>query len=430
MKFTMSLTLGVWLGLLSSVAKADQRNNERPITFEGWCNALKNGAQPAINFSMVKGIMKSLDPKGTLTCAQISSQVDMVKKLDLTSMEISALVPGLDFLAEITELRLSHNLITVGAMVQIEYLPKLQRLWLDHNLLEGSQFILPKAPNLSFLDVSYNGLTSLENTFSNHEIHVLYAHHNRLTTTKGLREAVINHVDQHPSMAVLDLSYNQLGEKNDLTHIRFLSSLGSLNLSNNGLTSLSKMVGKNLYDRHLKDNLFILDVSENKLTNLSDLAEFRMASLILDGNPMNSIDDGLAGATIVSLARTSLTDSSPLQRLDDLEILSLVGSNVSDLGFIDQHLPNLNLVDASNLDIGSFPNRHDIIFYLDENQTALCGSDQKCFSSTASSMSKMFVWSNHCGNFHRLESLLEESDPFWGSEEAAEYLTSMEECSG
>lgn len=123
------------------------------------------------------------------------------------------------------------------------------------------------------------------------------------------------------SLASLDLSNNAVA---DLAPLAGLQKLGSLKLTHNQITDLTPLAGLPV--------LVDLGVSDNRITDLRPLSQ--VPTLTSLGLSMNKISDlaplaGLADLTSLSADRNELTDVIALSGLQQLDILQLSDNRIS-----------------------------------------------------------------------------------------------------
>ncbi|KAI8419813.1 hypothetical protein MSG28_008454, partial [Choristoneura fumiferana] len=203
-------------------------------------------------------------------------------QLDLSKNSISNIEPyALSYIMHLTSLDLSHNklitfVVNVDDLKHVKYL-NLSKNYIDH--LDYESFA--SMTNLQNLDLSFNRLQNLpDQTFVNNFIlRYVNMSNNYFDAIKRLNIKIF-----HPEGGVLDLSYNGLsslsmpnGEGLRLMH---------LSLHANEITDVS------LVELSFQKDLKILDLSDNKITEL-DESSLRLPSnlvtLELSRNEINAV---------------------------------------------------------------------------------------------------------------------------------------------
>lgn len=155
----------------------------------------------------------------------------------------------------LVRVRIQKNLISGTIPAGSGDLPMLQHLELAKNNLTGKiPDDIASSTSLSFIDISYNHLSSLSSSiFSSPNLQTFIASHNNFAGK------IPNQIQDRPSLSVLDLSFNHFsGEIPE--RIASFEKLVSLNLKSNQLVG---EIPEALAGMHM---LAILDLSNNSLT--------------------------------------------------------------------------------------------------------------------------------------------------------------------
>lgn len=149
-----------------------------------------------------------------------------------------------------------------------------------------------------------------------------------------------------PELTTLSMTGCALSDS-DLAHIAGLTQLTDLEINNNQITSLKNLAGL--------QNLTYLHASNNDLSSSSELQAFaNMNTLYLSGNRLLELD-GIASLTkliTLDVSKNYISDLSPLTGLSVLAELHLNGNTPNNLKKLSV-LPSLAYLDISNCGLAS-----------------------------------------------------------------------------
>lgn len=194
---------------------------------------------------------------------------------------------------------------------------KLTHLSLDRNSLDELPRAVLDLRSLQFLSLCHNNLTGLrgadlraaDSCFTN--LITLRVSHNRLqkipkalAAIGTLQELMMDHNEiatiapdafAGPEMRVIDLSFNRIRDlpENDPNWTTMSSSLVSLNLRNNQLSTMPRALGESL------TALIHLDIADNRIDSLPDsfgTGLISMQTLHLEGNNLLKLPSGIGKA--------------------------------------------------------------------------------------------------------------------------------------
>lgn len=265
-------------------------------------------------------------PSGNTLFTQ--GELDFVTSIDysgLTNLDYNIF----DYLLNLRILNISNTNASVNANSNFIHL---------NNLIRLTTLI---AQNNHFTDYSaFSLLTNLVNTLTSIDI--------KNTNTKSFNALAltgdITPLTMFKNLEFLDLSYN--GISTLPPEISNLTKLNYLDLSSNTISTLPPQIG-NLF------NLNTLDLANNNLTTLPPEigSLFNLNTLDLAGNNLTTLPPeigSLSNLTTLNLNGNSIQDLSPLFNLDNLENLSIEGnpvdpSTIENLPVIRLDLSNSNL---------------------------------------------------------------------------------------
>ncbi|MBQ8894303.1 MAG: leucine-rich repeat domain-containing protein [Clostridia bacterium] len=264
---------------------------------------------------------------------------------------------------------------SIRSLKDLEYMPSLQALWINNELLIEDYSPLAGLTELKILSLSgcalsdqdlqsINGLTqltelSLDNNHLTtlqplsalHDLEFLSVCSNDLESTSVFPE--------FPKLKWLYLSSNNLMNVDGLSE---LSELLTLDVSYNFISDLSPLTGlKKLTDLYLKDNtpknikklsalpaLTHLDISGCGLASLSVVNDFKaLQSLAANDNEISSLSTFKLQVHELMICRNPLVDLSPLASQTGLTVLEAAGTQVADISCL-AGAPELMYLDISD----------------------------------------------------------------------------------
>lgn len=241
---------------------------------------------------------------------------------------------------------LTNNLVTIPITlkplrVADKNLAAAIRVALGRDAGDTNELTLDDMANLSDLDISSNGVTSLEGLEAAVNLGTLIANHNAITNLAPLAQLA----EQDNNLYYLDLSDNPLGDCSDLAG---LTRLETLLLSDVGLSDLGFLSGF--------ENLSTLDLSTNQLTDVQALSQlesdyFMLQSVNLDGNLLNLAANADASQAIGALQNAYVAVEYELQAgnptlyktLPPDDNLILTNASVNLGGFVSDNLAITNV---------------------------------------------------------------------------------------
>jgi Leucine-rich repeat (LRR) protein len=211
----------------------------------------------------------------------------------------------------------------------IQYLPHLTYLYLSYNQITRIEN-LDKLPDLQYLDLSWNGITRIENLAELSNLQQLDLSGNQITR--------IEHLDKLPNLQRLDLSSNKITR---IEHLDKLPNLQQLNLSSNKITRIE----------HLDKlpNLQQLNLSRNQITRIQNLDKLpNLQQLNLWSNQITRIEnlDKLPNLQQLDISSNKITRIEHLDKLPNLQQLYLSENKITRIEHLDK-LPNLQRLDLS-----------------------------------------------------------------------------------
>ncbi|KAJ8038003.1 Protein phosphatase 1 regulatory subunit SDS22-like [Holothuria leucospilota] len=224
---------------------------------------------------------------------------------------------------------------------------------------------LEKFQNLRILDLSCNRITKIENLEHNKNVRELKLYDNRLSEVCGLEslEEICHLQLQHNRISkigsgfagkrklkILRLDSNRL-EGIDTRELAPLSGLVSLDISCNMLEEITCVNALPLLEE--------LNASQNRLEVISDMGRCKkLKELNISANHLKDISGlkGLSSLTVLSVADNSLGTSSlkVVGKLHSLQVLDISGNNVTNLNFIPDQFPSLEVLYAARNKLGDF----------------------------------------------------------------------------
>ena len=352
-------------------------------------SSLRNG-----DLESTASSLKRLDLSGNrLTYLSDESLYSMtnLEVLKLADNQLSALGPPLfNMSQQLKELHLQNNSLTLVTPELFNGLEHLVLLNLSYNAIAShllSHDTFAGLSNLKILDLSHNQITDLSFVQELQNLETLVLDHNQLETLqdlpKNLKTLSVAHnhlrrVNVEANLTHINLSFNQLTSVDQVngqnleefilshnqlnvvpTKLLNSTSLRSLDLAHNGLTSLPPLSG-------LK-NLYVLRLSGNSLTTLSNVTFANMSSLHVLNLADNQLEflpqgtfEGLQQLHGLRLDRNALRDlNGVVASLGQLQWLNVSDNALEwfDFAFIPH---TLQFLDISHNEIGELGNFYNL----------------------------------------------------------------------
>ncbi len=148
----------------------------------------------------------------------------------------------------------------------------------------------------------------------------------------------------------VQLDHNRVAS---LSPILKLRSLRQLNLASNGLSDLAELGSKEEGDDPLP-NLSDVNLSSNKISEVSPLSSLNLSSLDVSNNSISSIDQLWNGVTLrnLNVSYNHVSDISGLSWYEKLVVLNVSHNDISDISSLRES-PQLSQLDVSNNRIAS-----------------------------------------------------------------------------
>lgn len=195
---------------------------------------------------------------------ELMSKYPNIKHLDLSYNFITYLEPDISRFTNLTELSLSHNMLTARTLPpQLASLPRLYTLNLSYNSITSFPDIL-NITTLQTLNLSHNNLSTIPQELTKLvRLQSVNFRHNKISEIPNL-EAL-------PSLFILDVSRNSI--KALPKSLKQITTLRMLQLANNQLTKISSY--------HTLTNLTHLDIHDNRLSKLPE----KLVDIVDTGSP-------------------------------------------------------------------------------------------------------------------------------------------------
>ena len=249
---------------------------------------------------------------------------------------------GLSYCTYLRTLNISGIEVTDASMNQIATLSYLEAFIargcnLD-NLTDGGTPTLRNAVRLKMLDLTDNNFTSLDSVFAEGvrygSLREVYLSKNKLTNINALSRA--------PMMTYLSLSENGLTSEG-ITAIANYPYLLYLSLANNKIDSVSSLTGL----KYLKE----LRLQGNQLTSVNDLRRLMNLEILYIGH--NRIQDigflnSLAKLSILYANDNRITQIDNLTALTKLEAINVSNNNIASLSVLRYYKTTLTEIYAEN----------------------------------------------------------------------------------
>ncbi len=316
-----------------------------------------DNANEAIEFTdskierMVRAVLDR--PSGNLYAAQLASVTDLYN--DGIEGEIRSL-KDLEYLPGLQSLRINDELL-IEDYSPLAALPELKILSMAGCALsDGDLSHIAGLTQLTELILDGNKITSLASLSELQALEFLSAADNELVTTIDM--------GGYPQLKWLYLSDNQIY---DLDGLSSMSELITLDLSHNAVSDLSPLTGlTKLTDLYLRGNapnnikklsslpaLTHLDLSACGLASLSVVNNFKaLQSLTAEDNEISSLSTFKKQIRELYISRNPLVDLSPLKAQTGLTTLEAAGTQVDDISFLagSKTLTALDIADTKVTD--------------------------------------------------------------------------------
>ena len=255
--------------------------------------------------------------------------------LDLHGNHLRLLPSGLRRLEHLTMLNLSKNKLSNDSLNVITQVRSLRELRLADNVLDG--MLTPQLSNLKkleIIDVSNNAITTLPpNSDEISKLRVLNVAGNKLSSLPF--ELLVS-----LPLVEIDAARNRLGGALFPVSVSGLSDLKILDVANNALTSMAESGAIRL------SSLQSLNVSENRLTQLPQMMGWtELLTLTAAGNRMASLPESitfLKQLTGVDLSRNDIKKlDERLGLMDNLAILRIANNPLRERRFLTMDTDSL-----------------------------------------------------------------------------------------
>lgn len=294
-----------------------------------------------------------------------------LEMIDLTNNNFTSLdsvfAEGIKY-GRLREVYLSNNKLT--DIDALQRAPMLTYLSLSNNgLTTESTTAIANYPYLQYLALAYNSIDSVENLTGLKYLTELRLHNNQLTDVRALRSLVnleilylghnqIQDIGFFNTLTALELLYVNDNKISDVSSLTSLSKLEIINVSNNNISSLSVL-------RNYTDNLTEIYAENNKLTDFSFInGASKLHILMLAGNKteiaqsnMSTWLSGLGALEVLTLSDITLTDLSFLDSMEKLARLDVANcglsaftGEVSNIELIANRYATLRVLNISNND--------------------------------------------------------------------------------
>ena len=211
-----------------------------------------------------------------------ASPFEGLETLDLHGNRMNMLPMGLRRLERLTSLNVSKNRLTNDSIATICQLQSLKELRLADNSIKGELTPdLRHLEGLQILDVHNNLISDLPR-----ELNKLLSL--RTLDISGNRIESLSRTLSELALVELDAARNRLGGALIDPEVQCISTLRSLDVAHNALTSIAEGSGVELPSLHT------LNATENRLKTFPDITNWReLLTLIVGGNQLDSLPEGL-----------------------------------------------------------------------------------------------------------------------------------------
>ncbi len=295
-----------------------------------------NNANEAIEFTdskIEKMVRTRLDqPTGDLYAAQLASVTELNN--DEIEGEIRSL-KDLEYLPHLQVLRINEELL-IEDYTPLSALTELQILSMTGCALSNEDLNnISSLSALTELSINRNKISDLSALDQLVNLEFLNASNNKLTTTID--------VSAFPRLKYLHLTENGLYDLSGLTE---LNELLYLDVSGNAITDLAPLSGlKALEELYLRGNrpdnvkilsslpaLTRLDLSDCGLASLSVVNDFKaLTALMAEGNEIASLSTFRKQVTELNISKNPLADLSPLSTQTGLTTLTAAETKITDV---------------------------------------------------------------------------------------------------
>jgi len=243
-------------------------SNNNLVTFE--FNTFSKQLKKSIEYIQLNNNRFQQVPNltGFLNLNELDFKLNKLQDINSTSIEL--------FNLEILDI--SFNMFKIIEASNFTYKTSLQKLSVANNLIKQIKHL--EFDNLIYLEISFNKLSTInETTFSSLvNLIELYLSNNLIDSIE------MNSFNNLTKLSTLDLSFNQLSYL-DSNLFKKSPQLQKLYVQNNNLKMFSFI--------HL-NNLFILDLSNNKLTNIEvEVISNNLNILRLSNNKLRTLNNSL-----------------------------------------------------------------------------------------------------------------------------------------
>ena len=301
---------------------------------------------PSLYAAIKAELEDKLGYRGDLTSAALAN-VQFVN-LDLSGYPDITSLRGLSYCTNLRTLNISGIHISDSTMNQISTLSYLEAFiargcGLD-SLSDGGTPVLRNAVNLKLLDLSDNNFTTLDTVFSENvkygKLREVYLSSNKLTDISALQRA--------PIMTFLSLSDNGLTTEST-TWIANYPYLQYLSLADNNIDSVANLTGlRYLTELRLQNNQLSDVRALRGLINLKVL--YLGHNQIVDVASLNS----LTALEVLYVNDNKVNDISYLTSLSKLELFNISNNNVASLSVLRSYKDTLTEVYAENNKVTDF----------------------------------------------------------------------------
>lgn len=236
-------------------------------------------------------------------------------------------------LSELTDLSISGCALSDADLTNINGLIKLTKLSLDNNQITSLQ-TLSTLENLEFLSAADNDLESTSSLAAFTKLKWLYLANNRLCELEGLVDL--------GNLLTLDVSANYIS---DLSPLTGLTRLTDLDLRGNTPTNVKKLSSLPAMTH--------LDISACGLASLSVVNGCKaLQTLVAEDNEIASLSTFTLQISELYISRNPLIDLSPLKNQTGLVALEAAETQVTDISFLagSATLLSLNIADTEVTD--------------------------------------------------------------------------------
>ncbi|XP_073775247.1 leucine-rich repeat-containing protein 9 isoform X2 [Danio rerio] len=252
------------------------------------------------------------------------SNLDRLVNLRWASFDHNELtrIEGLEHCHLLEELSLNYN--SVSRLEGLCSMPRLTRLSINNNhlqCLDGD--ILDQLPNLHFLSVENNIISSLHGLQRSRSLFELYVGNNDISTTRD-----IYHLKALSSLVILDLYGNPLVNKLENYRIYMVFHLPSLKALDGAAVEMSESeTAKDVFGGRLNADMVAEKLGHTNYRDLSELNLHSSSIRMVDLTPA----DLFGNLRSINLEHNNLTSFSGLIFLPNIKVLSLNYNHVESI---------------------------------------------------------------------------------------------------